>query len=413
MRLNLLDSFSIALTALRANLLRSILTTLGIIIGVASVIILVAVGTGASSEVDRQINSLGTNMLVVASGSSRGMGGRSAGAGTDLPLAESDLAAILAKVPGVTAISGQLNGSGPVVRGAANWTTSLSGVHADYTVVRDWPVASGRELTLQDVRASAKVALIGQTVARQLFAGEDPVGQTVRIKNVPFEVVGLLATKGQSSFGRDQDDVVLLPMTTARGRIVGKSQVQNDQVGQIYVKIDPAVDLKDAQEDLEQLMRQRRRVQPGAEDNFTVRNLAEFMKARTEVLTTLSYLLGATSAISLIVGGIGIMNIMLVSVTERTREIGLRMAVGGRRTDIMLQFLVEAVTLCLVGGIIGVGVGVAAATVIATMANWPVLLSPSVMALAMGAAAGTGIFFGFFPARRAAMLNPIEALRSE
>jgi putative ABC transport system permease protein len=330
-----------------------------------------------------------------------------------LPLAEDDLVAIRDKVPGVIAISGQLNGSGPVVRGSANWTTSLSGVHADYTIVRDWAVENGRELNVSDIRASAKVALIGQTVAKQLFQGEDPVGQPIRVKNVPFQVVGVLASKGQSSFGRDQDDVVLLPMTTARGRIVGKSQVQNDQVGQIYVKFESDADLKESQEELEQLLRQRRRVQPGAEDNFSVRNLAEFMKARTEVLTTLSYLLGATSAISLIVGGIGIMNIMLVSVTERTREIGLRMAVGGRRRDIMLQFLVEAVVLCLIGGIIGVGLGVGAAAIIASIANWPVLISPSVMALAMGAAAATGIFFGFFPARRAAMLNPIDALRSE
>ncbi len=411
--MNLLDSLAVALAALKSNLMRSILTTLGIIIGVASVIILVAVGTGASSEVDRQINSLGTNMLVVVAGSSRGMGGRSSGAGTDLPLAEDDLAAIRDKVYGVIAISGQLNGSGPVVRGSANWTTSLAGVHADYTVVRDWPIESGRELTVNDIRTSAKVALLGQTVAKQLFAGESPVGQSIRIKNVPFQVVGLLGTKGQSSFGRDQDDIVLIPMATGRGRLLGKSQVQNDQVGQIYVKFDSDVDLKDAQEEMERLLRQRRRVQPSADDNFTIRNLAEFMKARTEVLTTLSYLLAATSVISLVVGGIGIMNIMLVSVTERTREIGLRMAVGGRKRDIMLQFLVEAVTLCLVGGVIGIMVGVGAAAVIAIIANWPVLISPGVMALAMGAAAGTGIFFGFFPARRAATLNPIDALRSE
>jgi putative ABC transport system permease protein len=272
---------------------------------------------------------------------------------------------------------------------------------------------SGREITAGDVRSSAKVALVGQTVARQLFPGEEAVGATIRVKNVPFQVIGVLAAKGQSSFGRDQDDIVLLPMTTARGRIVGKSQVQTDQVGQIYVKIDPEVDIKEAQEEIETLMRQRRRVQAGAEDNFSVRNLAEFMKARTEVLSTLSYLLAATSAISLIVGGIGIMNIMLVSVTERTREIGLRMAVGGRQRDIMAQFLVEAVTLCMVGGVLGILIGVAAAAAIAYSANWPVLISPSVMALAMAAAAATGIFFGFFPARRAARLNPIDALRSE
>ena len=389
--MTLLDSLMIALTALRANLMRSVLTTLGIIIGVASVVVLVAVGTGASSDVDRKINALGTNMLVISSGT-RNVGGRSSGAGTDVPLSEGDIRAIREKVNGVT---------------------SAAGVHSDYPTVRDWPVASGRSFEAADMRGSSKVALIGATVAKEVFGSEDPIGAQIRVKGVPFQVVGVLTAKGQSAFGRDQDDIVLLPMAVARGRIVGKSQVQNDQVGSIYVKIDPTVGLAEAQEEIEDLMRQRRRVRGGEEDNFYVRNMAEFMKARTEVLSTLSYLLAATSAISLIVGGIGIMNIMLVSVTERTREIGLRMAVGGRRRDILLQFLVEAVALCLLGGLIGIALGVAAATIIAASADWPVLLSPSVMALAMAAAAATGIFFGFFPARRAAGLNPIDALRSE
>jgi putative ABC transport system permease protein len=410
--MTLLDCLVVALTALKANLLRSILTTLGIVIGVASVIILVAVGTGASSEVDRQINALGTNTLIINSGDRR-MGGRSTGAGTDRPLSEADMTAVRDKVAGIVAISGQLNGSGPVVYGNANWTTNLSGIHAEYNAVRDWPVANGRELTPTDVRSSAKVALIGATVAKQLFGENDPVGAMIRVKNVPFQVVGVLTAKGQSGIGRDQDDTVLMPMTTARGRIVGRSQVQNDQIGTIHVKIDPQVSLAEAQEDIENLLRQRRPPMPGGEDSFSVRNLAEFMKARNEVLNTLSYLLAATSIISLVVGGIGIMNIMLVSVTERTREIGLRMAVGGRGRDIMRQFLVEAVTLCLFGGLIGIAIGVSAAAIVAIYAQWPVVVSPSVIALAMAAAAATGIFFGYFPARRAASLNPIDALRSE
>lgn len=410
--MTLLDSLQVALTALKSNLLRSILTTLGIVIGVASVIVLVAVGSGARSGVEKQIASLGSNMLVLFSGSSRHMG-RAGGAGTDLPLSEADMAAIRDKVPGVTSISGQLNGSGPVVYGNANWTTTLSGVHADYTTVRDWPVVEGREITPQDIRAMSKVAVIGQTVVSQLFQGEDPVGATIRVKNTPFQVIGVLASKGSSSFGRDQDDLILLPMTTARNQIVGKSQVQSDQVGQIYIKFDEATDLGEAEDDIESLMRQRRRILPGAEDNFSVRNLAEFMKARTEVLSTMTYLLAATSIISLIVGGIGIMNIMLVSVTERTREIGLRMAVGGRQRDIMRQFLVEAVTLCLLGGLIGTGLGVVASAIVARAAEWPILIDPTVIMLAMAAAAATGIVFGFFPAKRAASLNPIEALRSE
>lgn len=410
--MTLLDCLKVALTALKANLLRSILTTLGIVIGVASVIILVAVGTGASSEVDRQINALGTNTLIVSSGDRR-MGGRSSGAGSDRPLAEADLVAIRDKVAGVVAISGQLNGSGPVVYGNANWTTNLSGIHAEFNAVKDWGVARGRELTAADIRSNAKVALIGATVAKQLFGENDPIGAMIRVKNVPFQVVGVLTAKGQSGVGRDQDDTVMMPMSTARGRIVGRSQVQNDQIGMIHVKIDPQISLADAQEDIENLLRQRRPAMPGGEDSFSVRNLAEFMKARNEVLNTLSYLLAATSVISLVVGGIGIMNIMLVSVTERTREIGLRMAVGGRGRDIMRQFLVEAVTLCLFGGLIGISIGVVAAAVIALYAQWPVVVSPSVIALAMAAAAATGIFFGYFPARRAAQLNPIDALRSE
>jgi putative ABC transport system permease protein len=257
------------------------------------------------------------------------------------------------------------------------------------------------------------VALLGSTVAGKLFGPDDPLDQTIRIRNVPFTVVGVLEPKGQSGIGRDQDDMILLPLTSARGRIVGRNQVINNQVGQIFVKLAAGTNLERAQEEMENILRQRRRIQPGAEDDFSVRNLAEFLKARTAAQTTLSWLLGATSAIALIVGGIGIMNIMLVSVTERTREIGLRMAVGGRRRDILMQFLVEAVALCMLGGLIGVVIGVGLAIGVAHTAEWPILISPDVVLLALAAAASTGIFFGFFPARRAAMLNPIEALRSE
>jgi putative ABC transport system permease protein len=410
--MNLQDSLMVALTALRTNLLRSILTTLGIVIGVASVIILVAVGNGAAGEVNRQITALGTNMLVVFPNAMRVMG-RSSEAGTALPLSESDLSALRDKVYGVTGISGQVDASAPVVRGNLNWTTAVSGVHADYTFVRDWPMAEGRELTVQDVRAAARVAVVGATVARQLFPGENPIGSEVRIKNVPFQIVGLLAVKGQSAMGRDQDDLVLIPISTARNRIAGKSEVQVDHVGRIYVKFEPDTDMKAAQEEIESVLRQRRKSGVNNEDTFAVRNMAEFMRARTEVLSTMSYLLGATSVISLVVGGIGIMNIMLVSVTERTREIGLRMAVGGRKRDILMQFLVEAVTLCLLGGLIGTGLGIAIAWIIAYVASWPVAIDPAVIGGAMAAAALTGLVFGFFPARRAAGLNPIEALRSE
>ncbi len=410
--MNVFDSLGIALTALRANTLRSILTTLGIIIGVASVIVMVAVGTGARSEVDRQIASLGSNMLVVFPGSTR-VGGRAGGAGTRLPLSERDMQALRESIPGVVAISGLLQGSGPVIYGNANWTTSLMGIHDQFNEVRDWQVVEGREFMPNEVKTAARVAIVGKTVADKLFNGGDPVGATIRVLNVPFQVVGVLDSKGQNSFGRDQDDVIMLPMSAARGRIVGRSRLVNDNVGNIHVKFDAGTDLSEAQEQIETLLRQRRKIKAGAEDDFNVRNLSEFMRARTSALTTMGWLLAATSAISLIVGGIGIMNIMLVSVTERTREIGLRMAVGGRRRDILMQFLVEAVALCLLGGLIGVSIGVATAAGVALSAQWPIVIAPNAIMMALGAAALTGVVFGFFPARRAAHLNPIDALRTE
>jgi putative ABC transport system permease protein len=351
-------------------------------------------------------------MLVVYPGASR-VGGRSGGAGTRLPLSERDLQALRQKISGVVAISGLLQGSGPVVFGNANWTTSFMGIHDGFNEVRDWPVAEGRTFLPNELRTAARVAMVGKTVADKLFNGGDPVGATIRVMNVPFQIVGLLDSKGQNSFGRDQDDVVMLPMTAARGRIVGRSRLVNDNVGNIHVKFDSTTSLAEAQEQMETLLRQRRRIKAGAEDDFNVRNLSEFMRARTSALTTMGWLLAATSAISLIVGGIGIMNIMLVSVTERTREIGLRMAVGGRRRDILLQFLVEAVALCLLGGLIGVGIGVTTAAVVALSAQWPILIAPKAIVMALGAAALTGVIFGFFPARRAAHLNPIDALRTE
>ncbi len=410
--MNVLDSLGIALTALRANMLRSILTTLGIIIGVASVIVMVAVGTGARSEVDRQIASLGSNMLVVYPGSTR-VGGRRGGAGTRLPLSERDMLAIRDKIPGVVAISGLLQGSGPVVYGNANWTTSFMGVHDQFNDVRDWPVVAGRNFTPTDTRTAARVALVGKTVSEKLFNGGDPVGATIRVMNVPFLIVGELDGKGQTSFGRDQDDVIMLPMSAARGRIVGRSRLVTDNVGNIHVKFDPGTDLAEAQAQMETLLRQRRGIKAGEEDDFNVRNLSEFMRARTSALTTMGWLLAATSAISLIVGGIGIMNIMLVSVTERTREIGIRKALGARRRDIMLQFLIEALVLCLAGGLFGLGLGIGGAYALQRLAEWNTAVAPESLVLAVAFAGAVGLFFGIWPARRAASLDPIVALRYE
>ncbi|HEU0061596.1 MAG TPA: ABC transporter permease [Hyphomicrobiaceae bacterium] len=406
------DCLRAAVVAIATNFLRTVLTTLGIIIGVGSVIVMMAVGAGARSEVERQITNLGSNLLVV-NPSARLFGGRSSGAGSNLPLSEDDVKAIETKVPGVQAISGQLWASATVVFGNANFWTRIWGVHAAYLYARSWSIESGRDLSEQDVAGARRVALVGLTVAKKLFGDNDPVGEVFRIRNVPFTVIGTLTPKGQTSFGHDHDDAIFVPMTTARTQLIGKHPLVPDQVGSISVKFQEGADLLDAQEEIEQVLRQSRRVPPGDDDTFVVGNPIESMKARTAAQTTLGWLLAATAAISLIVGGIGIMNIMLVSVTERTREIGLRMAVGARRFDIMLQFLIEATTLCVLGGLIGVVLGVGAAFVTAGIAEWPILIPPQTILLALAAAAGVGILFGFLPARRAALLSPIDALRSE
>jgi putative ABC transport system permease protein len=410
--MKLLECVRIALSALGTNGLRSLLTTLGIVIGVASVIMMVAVGAGARSEVERQINSLGTNILQVRPGSSR-VRGRAVGAGTNLPLSEGDMAAIKSQVSSVLAMSGTLTRAAQVVSGNMNWLTNVSGVHADYVKVRDWEVSSGRFFEPSEDRSGARLAVFGSTVAQQLFGELDPLGSQVRIVNTPFTVIGVLEPKGESTSGRDQDDLVLIPMTTARTIIVSRNKLVTDQVGDITVKLEPDAEIAEAKGEIEVIMRDRRRVQAGQEDNFFVRDLAEYLRTRTAARQTFALLLGATATISLIVGGIGIMNIMLVSVTERTREIGLRMAVGARRRDIMRQFMVEAISLCMLGGLIGLAVGLACTMLVAYLAQWPVLINFELIVLALVAAAATGIFFGYYPARSAARMSPIDALRTE
>ena len=405
-------SLSSALRAIAANTLRSVLTTLGIIVGVASVIVMVSIGSGARSDVDRLISNFGTNLLVVFPGAAK-VRGRSAASGTAPPMSERDLDAIRRNVPDVIAISGLLRGEVPVIRGNLNRVTTIEGVHTDYVTTRNLELDAGRAFDAQEVRSGARVALMGQTVAHELFPGQSPIGQIIRVRNEQFRIVGTLLPKGQAGTSGDQDDVVIVPITAVRARLIGRTAATNDVVGWIAVKMDDNIDLAAAKEDVEQVLRKTRRIRPGAEDNFNVRNLTEILEARSAAQTTLGWLLGATSVISLLVGGIGIMNIMLVSVTERTREIGLRMAVGARRGDIMAQFLVEATVLCLIGGAIGVAVGGGAAVAAASLAAWPVVIAPAAVWLALAAAAATGVCFGFFPAWRAAHLNPIEALRSE
>ena len=354
--MSFLVSFKVALAALRANALRSFLAILGVIIAVASVIVMAAIGSGAREMIDAQIRMLGANTLMITPGSAV-VGGRQSGAGTAVALSEADVAAIRRDVPGVLRAAGVVRGTAVLVAEGRNWTSTVLGVQEDYLEIRDWPVADGRALADGDMRASARVVLLGTTVAEALFDGNEPLGRLVRIGDVPFEVVGLLADKGQTAFGTDQDDIALVPITTARRRLFGGGQTVPTRVGQIVVELTGGEAVALVEEELTRLLRQRRRVREGAPDNFDIRNMAEFIRTRAATQNTLGVLLGATAAISLIVGGIGIMNIMLVSVTERTREIGLRMAVGAQRRDILVQFLIEAVTLCLLGGLTGLALG--------------------------------------------------------
>ena len=402
----------VALRALAVNKLRSALTMLGIIIGVAAVIVMVAVGAGAQARVEEQIRSLGSNLLLILSGA-RTQSGVRLGTGSNYTLSEDDAIAISREVPDALAAPA-LRGGAQVIWGNANWATQLYGTTPEYLEVRQWPLAAGRSFEPSELTGAGKVCLVGQTVVRQLFGNTDPLGQVVRIKRVPFTVVGVLETKGQSMMGTDQDDLIVLPIATARGRVLGSANLAKQRaVSTIWVKVADGADTKTVEEQVRLLLRQRHRLQPGADDDFSLRNLAEVMAAQEASSRVLALLLAAVASVSLVVGGIGIMNIMLVSVTERTREIGLRMALGARTRDILGQFLVEAVTLSLIGGLAGVALGAGAALAIAQFAGWRIALSPDTIALAVAFAFAIGVFFGYYPARKAARLNPVEALRFE
>ena len=402
----------IALRALAVNKLRSALTMLGIVIGVGAVIVMIAVGAGAQARVEEQIRALGSNLLLVMPGSTTA-GGVRMGFGSGSTLTEDDVVAINREIPEALAAPA-LRGAAQVIWGNANWSTQVFGVTPEYLDVRQWPLAAGRAFEPAEMAAAAKVALIGATVAKQLFGSGDPLDQSIRIKRVPFTVIGVLDVKGQSLMGTDQDDLVLVPIKTARSRVLGTaSAARNRTVGTIWVKAADGIDTKVVEEHVRSLLRQRHRIQVGADDDFSLRNLAEVMAAQEASSRVLALLLAAVASVSLLVGGIGIMNIMLVSVTERTREIGLRMAVGARTRDILGQFLVEAVTLSLIGGLIGVTLGIGGTLMIAEFAGWRVVLSPEAVALAVAFAFVIGVFFGFYPARKAARLNPVEALRFE
>jgi putative ABC transport system permease protein len=406
------QSIRIALRSLRVNKLRSALTMLGIIIGVGAVIAMVAVGAGASARVAEQIQSLGSNLIIVLSGSVTSSGVR-IGQGSQLTITEDDAAAIAREVPAVQVAAPSVRGTAQVVFGNLNWATAVQGVTADYFEARDWIVLTGRPLGPEDVDGATKVVLLGQTTALNLFGDADPIDQIIRIKKVPFTVIGTLDRKGQNSWGQDQDDVMLVPISTAKKKVLGRSNSNPRAVQAISVKIWPGADMDAAEGQLRDLLRQRHRLQPYQDDDFTVRNLSEILQTQEQSSKVMTTLLAAIASVSLLVGGIGIMNIMLVSVTERTREIGLRMAVGARGRDILGQFLIEAVTLSLIGGVIGIAAGVGSAEALSYFAEWRTLVAPQAIALAFGFAAAVGVFFGFYPARKAARLDPIEALRYE
>jgi putative ABC transport system permease protein len=400
-------TFRIAVRALRRNKMRSILTMLGIIIGVGAVIAMVGIGNGARAQVETQIASLGKNLILIFSGSTTSSGVRTGwgGAGT---LKIQDAEAIEREIPGIAAVSPEIRSTSQVAAGNQNWLTQLLGEGPDYFDMRQWEFSGGAAFTEQEVRAASKVAIIGRTTAAQLFGSADPVGQIVRVKNVPFLITGLLKPKGMSLMGSDQDDVLIVPYTTAMKRLTGDTRLRG-----IVVQVTSPDVLPQAQQQITALLRQRHRIAPGMDDDFTVRGQQEIAEMATATSKILTYLLGAIAFVSLLVGGIGIMNIMLVSVTERTREIGIRMAVGAHGRDILLQFLVEAITLGCLGGLLGIGLGFAASEVISRLTDWPTTIPLFMVFLSFTFSAVIGIAFGLYPAWKAAALNPIEALRYE
>jgi putative ABC transport system permease protein len=402
-----LATLRIALRALRRNKLRSTLTALGIIIGVSAVIAMVSIGNGAKSQVEAQIASLGQNVILVFAGNFSAGGVHSGWGGAGTMVVE-DAEAIAREIPGVIAVSPEVRRRRQLIANGMNWGTQVMGEGVDYLEIRDWPLADGAMFTEQDVRSAGKVCIIGKTIARELFPNENVVGANMRINDIPFKIVGVLSAKGLSVMGSDQDDVVIVPYTTMMKRISRRTSLNAILVQSESSKISARV-----QNDIASLLRQRHRTSGGRDDDFTIRGQEEIADAATATTRTLTILLGAIASVSLIVGGIGIMNIMLVSVTERTREIGIRMAVGAHSRDILLQFLIEAVTLSSIGGVIGIILGVSASQILSAVAHWPTLISVTAIVVAFVFSAAVGIFFGFYPARKASRLDPIDALRYE
>jgi putative ABC transport system permease protein len=405
--MRILETLAIAVDSLMRHKTRAVLTMLGIIIGVSAVIAMVAVGQGAQNAVEAQIASLGTNVLIIFP-SATNFGGISSGAGAAQSLTLDDISAIREQCPAVAAITPSTRTNRQVVAGSLNWSTSIQGGYPDFFTIRDWQVADGEPFTDQDERGATKVCVLGQTVVDNLFPGTEPVGQIVRIAKLPFRVVGVLARKGQNAMGMDQDDIIIAPFSTVQKKIQGIDFVPIILVSAVSFQAIP-----EAQSEITQLLRIRHKLQDYQDNDFTIRNQSDIATAATSTSSIMTMLLGSIASVSLIVGGIGIMNIMLVSVTERTREIGIRMSIGARRSDILQQFLIEAIMLSVLGGILGVIIGWVSSGIISRVAGWPVFVSTSSVVLSFAFSAAVGMFFGFYPARKAAGLSPIEALRYE
>ncbi|MGW8266102.1 MAG: ABC transporter permease [Longimicrobiales bacterium] len=389
------------------NKMRTLLTMLGVIIGVGAMSVLAAVGTGARSQIEEQIQNLGTNLIVITPGSTS-QGGVSQGAQSFNRLTLDDVQALEGQAFLLAGVSPIITSRAQIVGGAGNWVTSADGVDVDYTTIRDWPLTSGSFFGGDDLASNRKVVVLGSTVAEALFPFEDPAGREIRIRDVPFTVIGVLAPKGQTASGRDLDDVVLVPYTTAQTRLSGRQFIP-----QILASTYTPEDIPAAQEEIRGILRDAHGLARNEADDFEVRNQSELTDTASETARIMTLLLSAIAGISLVVGGIGIMNIMLVSVTERTREIGLRLALGARGSDVLTQFLVEAVVMSLAGGVVGVALGFTGSEIVRAVTGWNTMISPQIVLLALGFAGGVGVFFGFYPARRAAALDPIEALRYE
>jgi putative ABC transport system permease protein len=407
-----LSAMRIAFRALQVNKARSALTMLGIVIGVAAVIATVAVGSGATQRIQQQIASIGSNIIIVIPGSVTSSGMRM-GTGTAVTLTESDARDLAAQCPSVAVVAAVVRGGSQLVYENANWGSITMGVTPGYLTIRDLSIAKGAPFTQHDVDAATKVVVLGQTVVDKLFGDIDPIGKSIRVKKVPFTVVGVLARKGQSPTGQDQDDIILLPLSTAKRKVLGIKSANADAVDSIMLQATSDQKMQAAQDEAEALLRQRHHLQPAQDDDFSIRNMQEIFAAQESSSRVMSLMLAAVASVSLIVGGIGIMNIMLVSVRERTREIGLRQAVGAKTRDILTQFLVEAATLSVAGGIVGIVLGVAASFVISRLADWQTVVGAGAVLLAVFFSALVGIGFGYYPARKAAYMDPIEALRYE